>query len=144
MENWIHQVQYYETDMMQIVHHANYIKWFEEGRIHLMNEIDFGYDEMEAAGVIVPVLSVNAEYRSMVRFGEKVEIETKIKELSGVKLILSYEIRDLETQKVRCLGESKHTFLDAASYRTISLEKNHKDIYELFEKVIEEQNKEEA
>ena len=68
MTSWLHKVQYYETHQMQIVHHANYIKWFEEARINLLDEMNFGYHEMEAAGILVPVLSVSAEYRSMTRF----------------------------------------------------------------------------
>ena len=139
MTSWLHKVQYYETDQMQIVHHANYIKWFEEARMHLLDEIDFGYEEMEAAGLLVPVLSVSAEYRSMTRFGETVAISAKIKELTGVKLILSYEITDQETGKLRCTGESKHTFLDAETYRTVSLEKKNKDIYDLFKKMYDAQ-----
>jgi acyl-CoA thioester hydrolase len=135
MTDWLHKVQYYETDQMQIVHHANYIKWFEEARMHLLD----GYDKMEEAGLLVPVLSVSAEYRSMTRFGEKVYISAKIKELTGVKLILSYEITDSETGKLRCTGESKHTFLNAETYRTVSLEKKNKEIFDLFKKMYDAQ-----
>ena len=137
MENWIHKVQYYETDQMQIVHHSNYIKWFEEARMYLLEKIGFTYFDMEEAGIVVPVLSVLANYRSMVRFGDTVEIEAKLTTLTGVKLIISYEIRDVETQKVRTTGESKHTFLDKETYRTISLEKAHPEIYELFKTMLE-------
>ena len=78
MENWIHKVQYYETDQMQIVHHSNYIKWFEEARMYLLEEMGFGYSQMESEGLVIPVLSVQADYKSMVRFGESVEIEAKV------------------------------------------------------------------
>ena len=44
------RVQYYETDKMGIVHHSNYIRWFEEARTALMEEGGFGYDRMEALG----------------------------------------------------------------------------------------------
>ena len=46
MTNWLHKVQYYETDQMQIVHHSNYIRWFEEARTYLLEEMAFGYDQM--------------------------------------------------------------------------------------------------
>ncbi len=77
MMNWQHKVQYYETDQMQIVHHSNYIRWFEEARTYLMDEMGFSYFQMEEEGIVVPVLSAYAEYKSMVRFGETVEIEDK-------------------------------------------------------------------
>lgn len=138
MENWLHKVQYYETDQMQIVHHSNYIKWFEEARMYLLEKIGFTYFDMEEAGIVVPVLSVLAEYKGMVRFGDTVEIEAKVTTFTGVKLIVSYEIRDIETQEVRTTGESKHTFLNKDTYRTISLRKTHPDLYELFNNMLEE------
>lgn len=139
MANWLHKVQYYETDQMQIVHHSNYIKWFEEARTYLMDEMDFGYDKMEAAGILVPVLSVYSDYKSMTRFGEMVMIEAKIKEFTGVKLIVSYEVTDKETGELRCTGETKHAFLDKETYRPLSLKRKHKEIFELFQNMFEKQ-----
>ena len=43
MKPYRHKVQYYETDQMGIVHHSNYIRWFEEGRIDLMEQMGLGY-----------------------------------------------------------------------------------------------------
>ena len=59
---WEHKIQYYETDQMQIAHHSNYIRWFEEARTSALEEAGFGYAEMEAVGIISPVLTVSAEY----------------------------------------------------------------------------------
>lgn len=132
MTNWLHKVQYYETDQMQIVHHSNYIRWFEEARTYLMDEMNFGYDQMESAGLIVPVLSVYSEYKTMTRFGETVSISAKITEFTGVKMTVSYEVSDIETGEVRCVGESKHAFLDKETYRPLSLKRKHKEIYDLF------------
>lgn len=138
MKNWVHKVQYYETDQMQIVHHSNYIKWFEEARTYLLEEIGFSYHEMEKTGIVVPVLSVQADYKSMVRFGETVEIVAKVTTFTGVKLIVSYEVRDIETQEVRSIGETKHAFLDKETYRPMSLKRKHKDLYQLFNDLLEE------
>ena len=63
-----HRVQYYETDQMGCVHHSNYIRWFEECRTDYLQYLGMGYDTMEAAGVVSPVLTVQAEYKSMTRF----------------------------------------------------------------------------
>ena len=136
MTNLLHKVQYYETDQMQIVHHSNYIKWFEEARTYLMDEMNFGYAQMEEEGIVIPVLSVYSEYKTMARFGDTVEIKATITEFTGVKLIVSYEIRDSETKEVRCLGETKHAFLDKETYRPLSLKRKHKEIYELFNQMM--------
>lgn len=45
------RAQYYETDQMGVVHHSNYIRWFEEARVFFMDQMGFGYDEMEKSGV---------------------------------------------------------------------------------------------
>ena len=133
--NWQHKVQYYETDQMQIVHHSNYIRWFEEARTYLMDEIGFSYFQMEDEGIIVPVLSAYAEYKSMVRFGETVEIQAKITEFTGVKLTIHYEVRDIDTKEIRSVGETKHAFLDKETYRPISLKRKHKPRFELFNRM---------
>lgn len=138
MENYTHKVHYYETDQMQIVHHSNYIRWFEEARTHLMDEIGFGYKPMEDDGIIIPVLSVHAEYKTMSRYGETVEIEAAVKQFSGVKLIVSYIVRDKETKDIRAIGETKHAFLDKETYRPLSLKRKHKELYELFNNMITE------
>ena len=69
-----HLVQYYETDQMGIVHHSNYIRWFEEARSFLLEENGFGYKKMEESGIISPVLSVNARYKSMTHYYDTVII----------------------------------------------------------------------
>lgn len=130
--NWQHVVQYYETDQMKIVHHSNYIRWFEEARSWMLEEIGFSYQKMEETGIIVPVLGVNAEYKSMVRYGDTVEISAKVTEFTGVKMIIQYEVKDKETKEVRCIGETKHAFLDGESYRPLSLKRKNIELYELF------------
>ncbi|GAA0358016.1 hypothetical protein GCM10008932_08430 [Alkalibacterium iburiense] len=100
--------------------------------------MNFGYAQMEAEGIVVPVLSVYSEYKTMARFGDTVEIEAKITEFTGVKLIVSYEIRDKATGEIRCLGETKHAFLNKETYRPLSLKRKHKEIYDLFLNMMED------
>ena len=59
-----HKVQYYETDGMGIVHHSNYIRWFEEARVDLLEQLGFGYDRIEEAGYSGPVLEVSCQYKT--------------------------------------------------------------------------------
>lgn len=138
MTPWLHKVQYYETDQMQIVHHSNYIRWFEEARTHLMEELDYGYHQMESEGIVIPVLSVQAEYKGMVRYGETVRIDAQIKEFTGVKMVISYSVRDSMTDELRTIGETKHAFLDKESYRPLSLKRKHTDLFNLFKQLHEE------
>ena len=64
---YIRQPHYYETDQMAIIHHANYIRWFEEARVDMLAFLQLPYHKIEEAGLIVPVLEVNAQYKEMIR-----------------------------------------------------------------------------
>ena len=85
-----HKVQYYETDKMDCVHHSNYIRWFEEARTYLMDQGGFGYAQMEALGVMSPVLKAQAEYRTMARFGDTVVIDTCAGGYTGTRIAFTY------------------------------------------------------
>lgn len=107
-----HRVQYYETDQMGCVHHSNYIRWFEECRSDYLAYLGMDYDKMEAAGVISPVLTVQAAYRSMTRYGEEVQIQVRVKKYTGVKIFLEYQVVDKKDGTLRCEGETSHCFLN--------------------------------
>ena len=126
-----HKTQYYETDQMKIIHHSNYIRWFEEARSDFMEHLGLSYAEMERMGITVPVLSISANYKSMVRFGETVSITIKVVKYNGVKLELTYEITDSETNELRTTGTSQHCFLNETG-RPISLKRKRPDLHELF------------
>ena len=93
-EVYEHKTQYYETDQMGIIHHSNYIRWFEEARVHMMEQMGMGYDMMEAEGIISPVVSIHCEYKSMTRFGETVRIITNLKEYNGIRMTIEYTVLD--------------------------------------------------
>lgn len=137
MKKYEHQAQYYETDQMGIIHHSNYIRWFESARIWYMKQIGVDYAEMEKSGIISPVLEVNCVYKSMVRFGDVVEILPKVERYNGVKLELSYQIRDKESGEVRTIGRSGHCFLNQEG-RPVSLKKASPVFDRAFRKALEE------
>lgn len=126
-----HKVQYYETDQMGIVHHSNYIRWFEEARTDFMEQMGIGYEQMEEQGILSPVLSVEADYLRMVHFGDTVSIETYIKEYNGIKLTVGYEVISDRTGMVHCRGTSKHCFIDRDG-RPLALKHAQAEFHEMF------------
>lgn len=128
-------VYYYETDRMDCVHHSNYIRWFEEARIHLMQVCGFPYDRLEAGGIVSPVLSVQADYKTMTRFGETVEIETAVEAYTGTRIAFTYTVRDKLTGTLRCTGRTAHCFLSREG-RPVSLKKANPAYDELVRKVL--------
>ncbi len=137
MKYYEHKVQYYETDQMQVVHHSNYIRWFEECRTELMDRAGMGYKKMEQEGIICPVVSVSCRYITMTRFGDTVEISAQIKKFNGIRLNLIYEVRDKETGELRCRGESCHCFLNDKG-KPVNLAVASPAFYDMFQKLKED------
>jgi len=132
LKPYIHLAQYYETDQMKIIHHSNYIRWFEEARVDFLDQIGANYARLEEAGINSPVLSVEAHYKSMVRFGDSVYVLTEIHSYNGVKLCLHYRVIDVATGELRTTGKSQHCFLNEAG-RPVSLKKVQPHVHESFE-----------
>lgn len=134
MISYKHKVQYYETDKMGVVHHSNYIRWFEECRVDIMSREGYSYHQMEQEGIISPVVSVACKYVSMTEFGESVEIVPKVERFNGVRLLLSYVVKNAGTGQIRCTGESVHCFLDNQG-NPVNLKKISPECYEMFERL---------
>ena len=128
MKLYQHQVQYYETDRMGIVHHSNYVRWMEEARMDFFRQIGCGYEALETQGIISPVTSVECKYKMTTTFAELIEIDVQVAEFKGVKLKLKYTM--LRAGEVVCEGISEHCFLDEAG-KIISLKKSHPEVYKL-------------
>ena len=125
------KVFYYETDMMGIVHHSNFIRWFEEARVDFMEQFGYGYDESVAAGIDIVVLKVACEFKSMIRFGDTVVIEMKIASLEATRMAITYHITDARTGELRATGESGHCYYSRHKNRPVSLKKELPELYDI-------------
>lgn len=132
---YIHSVQYYETDQMKIVHHSNYIRWFEEWRVAWLKSIGLSCDELEKKGIIIPVVDVSCKYKNMTHFGEEVIVEATVTKFNGVVIEFAYEIYEKETGELKVTGTSSHCFINE-DYKVMSLKKMHKDVYDLICSVV--------
>ena len=126
MNSYKHQVQYYETDKMGITHHSNYIRWMEEARIDFLKQIGWSYDELERSGIISPVIRVDCQYKVTTTFYDIIIIQVWVKEISGAKLKIGYEMKNNDV--VVCTGYSKHCFLNKEN-RIISIKKLYPEFY---------------
>lgn len=120
------KINYYETDKMAIVHHSNYIRFFEEARLDMMDQFDLNYRKMEDMGIIIPVMSVDCKYIVPLCFDDEVQIHTKIVKFDGIKMEIAYEIyRD----DVLCTtGHSGHCFLDK-DMKPFRMKRLYPDLY---------------
>ena len=138
MEQYIHKVQYYETDKMGITHHSNYIRWMEEARVAFFDRIGLSYRALEAAGVFSPVVSVECNYRLPTTFEDDVKIEVQVEEFKGVKLILGYRMKKRDCGEVVATGKSKHCFVNPEG-KPIILKKSYPEFDKALKRISDQQ-----
>ena len=123
-------VYYYETDRMGIVHHSNYIRWFEEARDDFMLQIGCSCAELEEEGIMIPVLSVSSTYKKAFTYGDTFSVTIIPKAFNGIKLLMEYEVRNKENGEIYNVGQSSHCFVDT-NMRPILLKKQNPKLHEL-------------
>ncbi len=92
-----HRVQYYETDSMGIVHHSNYIRYFETARTEFIRQRELPYNRIEELGVFIPVLAVEAEYKTPAVYEEVITLSCSLTKLTYASFELEYEVRNAQT-----------------------------------------------
>lgn len=122
---------------MGIVHHSNYIRWFEEARIAFLDAVGLPYKLMEEKGVLIPVLGVSCTYKSPVRFGETLDLTLTMREYSGFRFKVAYQGINSETGQVSVIGESKHCFT-TKEMRPVRLKNTFPEWHERFLKMMED------
>ena len=137
LKEYEHHAQYYETDQMGCVHHSNFIRWMEEARIDMMEQMGCGYRAMEDAGIMSPVLEVRCQYRNMVHFDDRIRIRVNLKAYNAIRMTLEYEMRDAASGRLMATGESSHCFLNSQG-GPISLKKIHPQWDEVFIQAMEQ------
>lgn len=131
------KVYYYETDRMGIVHHSNYIRWFEEARIDFLGASDLSYKKMEDEGIMIPVVSVDCRYKSPAKFGDDIAIEARLVKYNGIVIELEYVVKNKNTSQILVTGNSSHCFVNSDNFRPISLKRDRPDMDEKFKTVLE-------
>lgn len=86
------RVRYGETDQMGFLYHAHYVHYFDVGRTELMRHIGIPNTEIEAGGVMLPVINVEVNYRNPAHYDDLLTVRTHLKQLPGVKIRFDYEV----------------------------------------------------
>ena len=128
---------YYETDRMDIVHHSNYVRWLEEARVDLMEQLGYPFHETEKEGLLVPVLTIETKYKYPVRFADEFEVRCKLTFFNGSRFELDYEIFNITAGQISCTAHSGHCFTDI-SLRPVRLKNKLPGLYESMKKALEE------
>lgn len=125
------EVRYYETDLMGIVHHSNYIRYFECGRHQLLVDIGVPIHKVEQAGIMMPVTTVTCNYKIPAKMGDFLRIVTTIDKIPMARIVAKAEIFNQRGELI-CDGEVVVGFIHAESRKPTRAPKVLMDIVEKY------------
>ncbi|MFD0797699.1 acyl-CoA thioesterase [Maribacter chungangensis] len=112
------RIRYGETDQMGVVYHGNYAQYLEMGRISWLRALDLSYREMEANGVMLPVVSLEMKFLKPALFDDLVTVKTKLKRLPMVRIEFDYELTN-QNNEILLTANTVLAFMDASKKRPI-------------------------
>ena len=110
------RVNYKDTDQMGIVHHSNYIVYYEMARIEALRAWGMPYSEMEKNGIISPILEIGSKYIFPAYFDEVLTVRVLVEEIPMVRFKVRYELYNEEGRLINT-GHTWLGFLDATTRR---------------------------
>lgn len=134
------KINYYETDMMQVVHHSNYARYLEETRIDMLNYYGIPFDMFDEMGYVIPVLDLKCRFVESIRYGETVKIVPKLYKMTPIKFYFSYEIYDESMTVLKHVAETSHCILDK-EFKPVSLKRKEPELYEKMLAMLDEEDK---
>lgn len=109
------RVRYAETDQMNVVYYGNYAQYFEVGRVESIRQLGFTYKEMEAMGIIMPVVEMHTKYIRSAHYDDLLTVKTTLKELTTDHRIEFHQEVYNEAGKQLTVGKVVLYFIDAAT-----------------------------
>ena len=125
---YVHKVQYYETDKMGITHHSNYIRWMEEARVELLSDTGWDYLRLEQMGVVSAVVSVSCDYKRPTTFSDLVTVTVSVSEFNGVTMRFVYSMVNSDGAEVAS-GTSLHAFIGPDG-KPVAVKRKYPELYE--------------
>lgn len=105
------RVRYAETDQMGVVYYGNYAQYFELGRTEWLRAKGISYKNMENHGIMLPVISLNCEFKKSAIYDDVLTIKTILKKKPGVRIEFDYEITNEKNEMV-CTGNTVLVFIN--------------------------------
>ncbi|MEE0762240.1 MAG: thioesterase family protein [Acutalibacteraceae bacterium] len=131
-------VRYAETDQMGIVHHSVYPIWYEAGRTDYIKMFGISYTEMEAAGVMMPLINLTCHYGIPAKYEDVVVVETRATKLSAAKMVLYYEVKRKSDGVLLGSGTTEHGFVDSKTFKPINVKKKLPELFAMISNDIKE------
>jgi acyl-CoA thioester hydrolase len=107
------RVRYAETDKMGVVHHSNYLIWFELGRSEFCRSKGFSYRDMEDKdNALMVVAEIYCRYKSPAYYEDDLTIRTRVEEMRSRSMRFVYEVYRAEDDTLLAEGETLHVVTD--------------------------------
>ncbi|MCK5441141.1 MAG: acyl-CoA thioesterase [Maribacter sp.] len=112
------RVRYGETDQMGVVYHGNYPQYLEMGRVEWLRSLGISYKDMENNGIILPVVSLNVNYKKSAVYDDLITVRTILKKTPLVRIEFDYQIFN-ESNELLAEANTVLAFMDAKKNRPI-------------------------
>ena len=122
-----HKVNFYDTDAMAVVHHSNYIRWFEIGRVEFLRQAGITLTELMDDGYVFPITEVSAKYMNSGYFDDELIIETTPVALTKAKMAFSYRVLRACDDTVLVTGFTQNVFTSRATGKIARLPDKYYD-----------------
>ena len=122
-----HKVNFYDTDAMAVVHHSNYIRWFEIGRVEFLRQAGITLTELMNDGYVFPITEVSAKYMNSGYFDDELIIETTPVALTKAKMAFSYRVLRAADDTVLVTGFTQNVFTSRATGKITRLPDKYYD-----------------
>jgi acyl-CoA thioester hydrolase len=110
---------FYETDAMGIIHHASYLRWFEEARVEFLRESGV-LQQLGLDVVNYPLLKVEIDYKKSIVFEDEVMILLTGK-IDGIRLCFEYEIQTKRFTECAAFGKTIHVAMDMTTKKPMRI-----------------------
>jgi acyl-CoA thioester hydrolase len=107
-----HRSLYADTDRSGVVYHANYLRYFEQGRATLMRDVGYPYREVEDNGFVYPVVELGMTFHRPLHYDSPMWIHTRPGLLERVRVAFDYVITHAESGELVCKGFTRHCALN--------------------------------
>ncbi|MEO1021345.1 MAG: thioesterase family protein [Bacteroidota bacterium] len=111
--------RYGETDQMGYVYHGRFLEYFEVARTEMIRSAGVTYRELEASGVMLPVIDAQLEFKVPVEYDEEMEIRVLLFDQPGVRLITYYQVYTPRFEQPNVRGRVTLCFMDSEHRRPI-------------------------
>ena len=106
------RVRFVETDLMGVVHHSNYLRWFEMARVEYLRTANVLLPDLIADGILFPITEVQCKYRQSAYFDEMIRVEATLVDFSRAKLCFSYRVVRETDNVLLAEGTTQNVFTD--------------------------------